>query len=56
MLPPSHPQLTEQEAGEVCPVTNARLEHHKGRVQLHPSVPGSADAQECPVAGAGVKA
>ena len=39
MLPPSHPHLTEKEAGTVCPVTNATLSHHKDKVHEHPSVP-----------------
>ncbi|KAK3056012.1 hypothetical protein LTR09_003246 [Extremus antarcticus] len=39
MLPPSHPKLTPDEAGQVCPVTNATLEHHKDKVHEHPSVP-----------------
>jgi hypothetical protein len=38
-LPPSHPALTKKEAGEVCPVTNATLEHHKDKVHEHPAVP-----------------
>lgn len=38
-LPPSHPQLTEKDAGQVCPVTNATLEHHKDNVHVHPAVP-----------------
>ncbi|KAF7187645.1 hypothetical protein HII31_10984 [Pseudocercospora fuligena] len=51
-LPPTHPGLTEKEAGAVCPVTNAKLEHHKGKVHAHPSVPDDAPAAKCPVAGA----
>ncbi|GAB7337151.1 hypothetical protein MBLNU457_g2544t1 [Dothideomycetes sp. NU457] len=50
MLPPTHPALTEEEAGKVCPVTNATLEHHKTKVHLHPAVPSDASAQACPVA------
>lgn len=51
VLPPSHPQLTEKEAGTVCPVTNAKLEHHKDRVAVHPPVPQGEGAEECPVVG-----
>jgi hypothetical protein len=49
-LPPTHPQLTEKEAGAVCPVTNATLDHHKTKVHEHPSVPNGAPADKCPVA------
>lgn len=52
VLPPAHPSLTEEEAGKVCPVTNATLEHHAGKVAKHPSVAKDAAAQACPVAGA----
>ena len=38
-LPPNHPKMTEEDAGKVCPVTNATLEHHKDNVHVHPSVP-----------------
>ncbi|EMC96306.1 hypothetical protein BAUCODRAFT_89154 [Baudoinia panamericana UAMH 10762] len=51
-LPPTHPKLTEAEAGKQCPVTNAKLEHHEGKVHEHPSVPNDAPVQKCPVAGA----
>lgn len=51
-LPPTHPSLTERDAGAVCPVTNAKLEHHKGKVAEHVEVPKDASAQKCPVAGA----
>ncbi|KAK3671061.1 hypothetical protein LTR78_009022 [Recurvomyces mirabilis] len=51
-LPPTHPNLTEKEAGKVCPVTNAKLEHHEGKVHVHPKVADDAPAQKCPVAGA----
>lgn len=55
-LPPTHPALTEKEAGAVCPVTNATLSHHKNKVHEHPGVPNDASAQQCPVAGASLKA
>ncbi|TKX27578.1 hypothetical protein C1H76_0002 [Elsinoe australis] len=51
MLPPEHPALNEKEAGQICPVTNATLEHHKSKVHTHPAVPKDAAAQACPVAG-----
>lgn len=49
-LPPTHPHLTEKEAGAVCPVTNATLEHHKKKVHEHPSVEKDAPVAKCPVA------
>ncbi|KAF2718518.1 hypothetical protein K431DRAFT_274521 [Polychaeton citri CBS 116435] len=51
MLPPTHPQLTEKEAGEVCPVTNASLKHHRNSVQVHPPVPKDALSEKCPIVG-----
>ncbi|KAF2165129.1 hypothetical protein M409DRAFT_56019 [Zasmidium cellare ATCC 36951] len=51
-LPPSHPALNEKDSGAVCPVTNAKLEHHKGKVATHPKVADDVSAQKCPVAGA----
>lgn len=50
-LPPSHPHLTEKEAGSICPVTNASLAHHGGKVHEHPSVEDDAPVAKCPVAG-----
>jgi hypothetical protein len=55
-LPPTHPHLTEKEAGSVCPITNATLDHHKAKVHEHPSVPNDASAQKCPVASASLNA
>ncbi|KJX99098.1 hypothetical protein TI39_contig374g00007 [Zymoseptoria brevis] len=51
-LPPSHPALNEKDSGAVCPVTNAKLEHHKGKVANHPTVANDAAAKQCPVVGA----
>ena len=36
---------------EICPVTNAKLEHHEGKVHLHPKVADDAAAAKCPVVG-----
>ncbi|GAB7366018.1 hypothetical protein MBLNU230_g7342t1 [Neophaeotheca triangularis] len=55
-LPPDHPDPRSAEAGKVCPVTNATLEHHEGKVSKHPSVEDGAPAAKCPVAGQGVGA
>jgi len=54
VLPPNHPDPSQAKAGDVCPVTNATLEHHKTNVHLHP--PFKADAGVCPVAGKGAEA
>ncbi|KAF2771623.1 hypothetical protein EJ03DRAFT_253427, partial [Teratosphaeria nubilosa] len=51
VLPPEHPVLKESESGKVCPVTNATLEHHEGKVHGHPSVAQDAPVAKCPVAG-----
>jgi len=51
-LPPTHPELNEKDAGAICPVTNAKLEHHKGKVATHPKVANDAAAGKCPVVGA----
>jgi hypothetical protein len=51
-LPPTHPALTEQDSGAVCPVTNATLEHHAGKIAEHKPVSKDAPAAKCPVAGA----
>ena len=50
-LPPTHPALEKTQSGAVCPVTNATLAHHKGKVENHKPVPSDAPAQKCPVAG-----
>ena len=51
-LPPDHPSTDKAEAGAVCPVTKATLEHHKSNVHAHPQV----SAGTCPVAGKTVEA
>lgn len=48
-LPPDHPNPADAKEGAVCPVTNAKLEHHAGKVYSHPKVMG--DIKLCPVAG-----
>ncbi len=51
-LPPGHPSTDTAEAGAVCPITNATLEHHAQKVHKHPQV----QAGVCPVAGKAVEA
>ncbi|KAF2203643.1 hypothetical protein GQ43DRAFT_438627 [Delitschia confertaspora ATCC 74209] len=51
VLPPDHPDMSGKAEGEVCPVTKAKVGHHKGKVHGHPSVQGAAEGAVCPVAG-----
>lgn len=50
VLPPNHPSVEESGEESVCPVTNATLKHHKGKVVVHPPVAASGGV--CPVVGA----
>ncbi|KAG4221630.1 hypothetical protein PC116_g29893, partial [Phytophthora cactorum] len=50
VLPPDHPSTTDKADGDVCPVTKAKVGHHKDKVVVHPQVEGSAGV--CPVTGA----
>ncbi|KEF62392.1 uncharacterized protein A1O9_00364 [Exophiala aquamarina CBS 119918] len=52
VLPPNHPPTENAKEGDVCPVTNAQLGHHKGKVHAHPSVANAAQGARCPVVGA----
>ncbi|KAK6432293.1 hypothetical protein LTR95_011537 [Oleoguttula sp. CCFEE 5521] len=56
VLPPSHPSLEGQQEGSVCPITNAKMAHHGGKVHEHPAVAKGAEVKECPVVGKGVSA
>jgi hypothetical protein len=51
ILPPDHPDPTKAKEGDVCPVTKAKVGHHKDKVQLHPSVQGQEKGAVCPVTG-----
>lgn len=52
ILPPDHPTIEAGEGKrEVCPVTKAKVGHHKGAVNVHPSVEGAAEGAVCPVVG-----
>jgi hypothetical protein len=48
ILPPNHPPT---DTGDVCPVTNATLKHHTGKVHRHPSVKDAPEGAVCPVVG-----
>ncbi|KIX07597.1 uncharacterized protein Z518_02250 [Rhinocladiella mackenziei CBS 650.93] len=56
VLPPNHPSTDDAKDGDVCPVTNATLGHHKGKVHQHPNVANAAKGAVCPVVGAAGKA
>ena len=51
VLPPDHPSLSGKNDSDVCPVTNAKLGDHKGKIHEHPSVDGAAKGAVCPVVG-----
>ena len=52
VLPPDHPSTANAKDGDVCPVTNAQLGHHKDKVHTHPSIANAAAGAKCPVVGA----
>lgn len=52
VLPPDHPSTEGKADGAVCPVTRARVGHHKGRLVGHPDVSHAKEGAVCPVAGA----
>ena len=51
VLPPDHPSLKDKNDTDVCPVTNAKLGDHKGKIHQHPSVDNAAKGAVCPVVG-----
>ncbi|CAF9914423.1 MAG: hypothetical protein GOMPHAMPRED_008157 [Gomphillus americanus] len=50
VLPPDHPSVEGKEDKE-CPITKAKVGHHKDTVVSHPPVQAGSEAQ-CPVVGA----
>ncbi|KAI1324782.1 hypothetical protein F5Y16DRAFT_379913 [Xylariaceae sp. FL0255] len=50
VLPPNHPSTEGQADGAECPVTKAKVGHHKDKVVVHPSVSDASGV--CPVTGA----
>ena len=50
VLPPGHPDTSDNKEGDVCPVTKASLGHHVGKVHGHPTVDAKAGGV-CPVVG-----
>jgi hypothetical protein len=51
VLPPDHPVTEEQDDEAVCPVTKAKVGHHKGRLTGHPDVGAKGEGAVCPVTG-----
>ncbi|KAK3314070.1 hypothetical protein B0H66DRAFT_370797 [Apodospora peruviana] len=52
VLPPDHPAIAGDKSDDVeCPVTKARVGHHKGKLVGHPDVSHAAVGAVCPVAG-----
>lgn len=52
ILPPDHPSTEGKGDDAECPVTKAKIGHHKGKVMQHPDVKGAAEGAVCPVVGA----
>ena len=55
VLPPEHPSLSGKKDSDVCPVTNAKLGDHKGKIHQHPNVDNAAKDAVCPVVGVKAK-
>ena len=51
VLPPDHPSVDNAAENDVCPVTKAKIGHHKGKVHGHPSLSAVEKGAVCPVAG-----
>jgi len=49
ILPPNHPSTSDSKPGDVCPVTNATLGHHQGKVHPHPNLQTAPKGAVCPV-------
>jgi hypothetical protein len=51
VLPPDHPNTEGKADEEACPVTKAKVGHHKGKLVGHPDVSHAGEGAVCPVAG-----
>lgn len=51
ILPPDHPSTAGKGDDAECPVTKAKIGHHKDKVTEHPSVSNAAPGAVCPVVG-----
>ncbi|GAB1317967.1 hypothetical protein MFIFM68171_08177 [Madurella fahalii] len=52
VLPPDHPSTEDKADDAVCPVTKARVGHHKRKLVEHPPVSEAEEGAVCPVTGA----
>jgi len=51
VLSVGHPSLDGIDSEDECPVTKAKVKHHKERVVAHPDVKSAAPGAVCPVVG-----
>lgn len=51
VLPPNHPKTEGKADTDECPVTKAKVGHHKGTVVGHPDVSAAGKGAVCPVVG-----
>lgn len=51
VLPPDHPSTEGAPEDAECPVTKAKIAHHKGKVHGHPDLKNVSEGAICPVAG-----
>ena len=52
VLPPDHPSTADKGDEAECPVTHAKVGHHKDKVMGHPDVSAAGKGAVCPVVGA----
>ncbi|KAM7189450.1 hypothetical protein V8F33_010033 [Rhypophila sp. PSN 637] len=55
VLPPDHPSTADKSDDVKCPVTKAKVGHHKGKLHGHPDLSHVAAGAVCPVAGTTVQ-
>ena len=51
VLPPDHPDTNAKDDDAVCPVTKAKVGHHKDKLHGHPDLRDAPEDAVCPVAG-----
>jgi len=51
VLPPDHPATEGKSDDAECPVTKAKVGHHKGKLTGHPDISHAPAEAVCPVAG-----
>ncbi|KAK4211337.1 hypothetical protein QBC37DRAFT_14162 [Rhypophila decipiens] len=55
VLPPDHPSTADKSDDVECPVTKAKVGHHKGKLHGHPDLSHAPAGAVCPVAGTTVQ-